>query len=735
MFMFTKIINLPLGNLSGNSRPAVTSRLKVISSRKPISRSLILGLLASIAFSIANTSALADVTRVPDAELTMNKNLSYDLHSTLYWLRFGHYSPKDLDDEYSSRIFDSYIKVLDPNKVYFTQVDMDGFEKYRSKLDDLIKKRDVEVAFDIFKLYRQRLDQRTDYILDLIDSDFDFDQTESINIDRDTYSWAANEIEVEAKWAKRIKNDTLQQLMAKTEIDEVRENLKRRYNRQRDVIYQLKADEVFEWFMNSFTRDHGPHTTYMSHVTAENFEISMSLQLTGIGAALNTDEDYTVVNRIITGGPAEKSNAIKAEDKIIAVGQDGEEMINVIGWRLMDVVQMIRGDIATKVRLDILPGESAPGSPPERLELVRDLIKLDDQAAQLSNIEITDGAIKHNYSVISIPSFYSNADQVRNGGGEFIATTHDVNELLKEVKASDSEGLILDLRGNGGGYLNEAVSLTGLFIDQGPVVQVVGSRPNQRQVHRDTNSMIAYDGPLIVLIDRYSASASEIFAAALQDYGRALIVGERSFGKGTVQYPKALRDRDNERKSKIKFTNAQFFRISGSSTQHRGVVPDLVLNSGQEDTEFGERSYDNALPWSTTAAAKYVPRSFDSNLVNSLSEKHLRRSESSPAFSLLRKNSARIAENKNIKSLSLNLKERQVDRDQREAQSLENLNQYRRSLGLEAVTEETRKDNPLPDEDEHWNIVYHTEAARIMQDFNQPNRNVITKTLESTPSS
>jgi carboxyl-terminal processing protease len=473
----------------------------------------------------------------------------------------------------------------------------------------------------------------------------------------------------------------------------------------------------------------------MSHVTAENFEISMSLQLTGIGAALNTDEDYTVVNRIITGGPAEKSNAIKAEDKIIAVGQEGEEMINVIGWRLMDVVQMIRGDIGTKVRLDILSGASAPGSPPERLELIRDLIKLDDQAAQLSSIEIPEGDKKHNYSVISIPSFYSNADQVRNGGGEYVATTHDVNELLKEVKASDSEGLILDLRGNGGGYLNEAVSLTGLFIDQGPVVQVVGSRPNQRQVHRDTNSMIAYDGPLIVLIDRYSASASEIFAAALQDYGRALIVGERSFGKGTVQYPKALRDRDSERKSKIKFTNAQFFRISGSSTQHRGVVPDLILNSGQEDTEFGERSYDNALPWSKTTAAKYVPGSFDSSLLNSLSEKHLRRSESSPAFSLLRKNSTRIVDNKNIKSLSLNLQERQVDRDQREAQSLENLNQYRASLGLDAVTEETRKDNPLPDEDEHWNIVYHTEAARIMQDFNQRNRSVITKTLESTPSS
>lgn len=722
MFMFTKILTLPMGKLAG-------------SSRNLVSRSLKLGLIASISFSITAGTAFADVTRVTDAELTMDKNLSYDLHSTLYWLRFGHYSPKELDDEYSSRIFDAYIKVLDPNKVYFTQEDMDGFEKYRTKLDDLIKKRDVEVAFDIFKLYRQRLDERTETILSLIDTDFDFTKSESINIDRDTYSWAPNTKAVNAKWHKRIKNDTLQQLMAKTEIEEIRENLKRRYNRQRDVIYQLKSDEVFEWFMNSFTRDHGPHTTYMSHVTAENFEISMSLQLTGIGAALTTDEDYTVVNRIITGGPAEKSKAIKAEDKIVAVGQEGKEMINVIGWRLMDVVQMIRGDLGTKVRLDVLSGANAPGSPPERLELVRDLIKLDDQAVKLSTIEVPDGENKHNYSVISIPSFYSNADQVRNGGGEFVATTHDVNELLKDVNASDSEGLILDLRGNGGGYLNEAVSLTGLFIDQGPVVQVVGSRANQRQVHRDRDSKVAYDGPLVVLIDRYSASASEIFAGALQDYGRALIVGERSFGKGTVQYPKSLRDRNNERKSKIKFTNAQFFRISGSSTQHRGVVPDLILNDGEEDTEFGERSYDNALPWSKTEAAKYVPGSFDQTILNALSAKHLDRSEKSPAFSLLRKNSERVMSNKNIKSLSLNLDERQLERDQRESDSMGNLNQYRASLGLEAVTEETRKDNPLPDEDEHWNIVYHAEAARILHDYNQRNKNVITKTLESTPNS
>ena len=683
--------------------------------------------LVGLSLVIATSTAHADIKRVPDSALTMDKNLSYDIHSTLYLLRFGHYLPKNLDDEYSSRIFDSYFKTLDPNKVYFTQKDIDKFEPYRAKLDDLIKKRDAEIAFDIFKLYRQRISERTDYILELIDSDFDFTKEETINIDRDTFSWSKDKKELESKWAKRIKNDVLQGLMAKTPIAEVRTNLKRRYNRQQDVVYQYKADEVFEWFMNSFTRDHGPHTTYMSHATAENFEISMSLQLTGIGAALTTDEDYTVINRIIKGGPAEKSKAVKAEDKIVAVGQKDGDMINVIGWRLMDVVQMIRGDIGTKVRLDILPADSAPGSPPERLELIRDLIQLEDQAVKLSNVEIPDGNQKHNYSVISIPSFYSNANQVRNGGGKLVATTHDVEELLKEVKASNSDGLILDLRGNGGGYLNEAVSLTGLFIDQGPVVQVV-SKPNRRQVHRDRDSRVAYDGPLVVLIDRYSASASEILAGALQDYGRALIIGERSFGKGTVQYPRPLRDGNNDRKSQIKFTNAQFFRISGSSTQHRGVIPDIILNSGEEDTEFGERSYDNALPWSTTEPAKYEPGSFSPSLLNKLTTLHKDRSEQSPAFGLLRKNSERVLENKNITELSLNLKERQLERDQREKESLDNLNTYRQSLGLEEVTTETRKDNPLPGEDEHWNNVYHKEAAKIMHDFNKlSNKAVITK--------
>ncbi len=711
----------PLGGVKVKSKSAT----KGVSPKAKLASKIALSIAAAGSLFISPLSH-ADVQEVPESELTMTKDLSFDIHKTLYYLRYLHYSPKDLDDAYSEKIFDGYLKVLDPNKVYFTKADIKEFGQYRKKIDDFLIRRDAEVAFDIFKVFRDRLEERTTLIRDLIKSDFDFTVDEELNIDRDSYEWK-NEKAIADEWRKRIKNDTLQQLMAKTPIEEVRENLLRRYNRQRDVIFQLKGEEVFEWFMNSYTTEHGPHTTYMSHVTAENFDISMSLSLQGIGAALNTDEDYTVVNRIIKGGPAEKSGAIKAEDKIVAVGQDNEDMINVIGWRLNDVVQMIRGDKGTKVKLDVLSGDAAPGTPPERLELVRDVIQLEDQAAKLSYVEVPDGQRTSKYGVISIPSFYSNARQVGRGGGKYVATTHDVAKLIKEAEKEGIDGLALDLRGNGGGYLNEAVSLTGLFIDQGPVVQIVGSRPNQRSVEKDLDRNVAYDGPVVVMIDRYSASASEIFAGAMQDYGRALVIGERSFGKGTVQRPEPLRG--GNRKSTIKFTNAQFFRISGSSTQHKGVVPDLKLNSGQEDEEFGERAYDNALPWTQTRPADYKAGSLPIGLVASLAQKHMTRSERSPAFDFLRKNSERILENREIKSLSLNLAKRKTERDEREARALAELNEYREALGLEAVTADTRKDNPLPGEDEHWNQVYHEEAANILHDYVQHQSDLVTKNV------
>ncbi len=678
----------------------------------------------------ATGSATADVIKIKDAELTMNAELAEDVHQTLYHLRYGHYLPNELNDEYSSRILDAYLELLDPRKSYFTQKDIDQLSAYRYKLDDYLKKRNVEVAFDIFKLYRQRLDKRTELALELIQNDFDFTKDDSINIDRDNYVWAKDDNEIKEVWRKRIKNDTLLQLMSDTELDKVRENLTRRYQRQRDVTFQLKADEVFEWFMNAYTKELSPHTQYMSHVTAENFRINMSLSLQGIGAALQTEEDYTVINRIITGGPAEKSKQISPEDKIVGVAQDNEEMINVIGWRLMDVVQMIRGDKGTKVRLDIIKNGSAPGAPPETIELVRDVIQLEDQAAKLSYVDIPDGNKERKFSVISIPSFYSNSGQAK-GGAKYTATTHDVRKLLEEMKGTDSEGLVIDLRGNGGGYLNEAISLTGLFIEKGPVVQVIQSN-RKRQVLKDRDSSVAYDGPMVVLVDRYSASASEIFAAALQDYGRAVIVGERSFGKGTVQRVAPLRVGNNvSHESQVKFTTAQFFRVNGGSTQHRGVTPDVQLNSGIEDEEFGERAYDNALPWSKTDAADYPVQTISTSLIQDLNRRHLERSKTEPAFVLLRQSSERVAKNKSIKELSLNIETRKARRDSIESQSLVELNAYRETLGLEPVTTETRKDNPLPDEDEHWNIVYHTEAARILLDQNKWTGAVFTKTSSS----
>lgn len=676
------------------------------------------------------TTSLADVIETPESTLTMNEELGEDINQTLYHFRYGHYLANELNDEYSERTLNGYLDLLDPNKVYFTQKDIDAFHVYRHELDDLLKKRDAEVAFDIFKIFRERMDDRNNSLNELIHQDFDFTLDETITIDREELEWAKSEKELEDRWHKRIKNDTLSQVMAETDIEEIRENLERRYQRQRDVTFQLKADEVFEWFMNAYAKELGPHTQYMSHVTSENFRINMSLSLEGIGAALQTEQDYTVINRIIPGGPAELSGEIDPEDKIIAVGQGDEEKVNVIGWRLMDVVQMIRGDKGSVVSLDIVKHDSTPGTPPETIKLVRDVIQLEDQAAKLSEVTIPDGDNSRLFSVISIPSFYSNSGLAQNGGAKYTATTHDVRQLLEQIKETDSEGLIIDLRGNGGGYLNEAISLTGLFIQQGPVVQVVQSN-KKRQILKDDDRNVAYDGPMVVLVDRYSASASEIFAAALQDYGRAIIIGERSFGKGTVQRVAPLRYGDNvSHESQVKLTTAQFFRINGGSTQHDGVTPDVTLNSGLQDDEFGERAYDNALPWSQTQAANYESTQFPETLISDLNKMHTERSYQSPAFTYLRQNSERITENKNIKELSLNLKTRTAENDKSEETVLAQLNAYRQSLGLESITMETRDDNPLPDEDEHWNIIFHEEAARILLDQTKWTRNIIAKDID-----
>ena len=684
---------------------------------------------ALLTLGLGTGTAFAEYKPVSDEELTMNRELHEDVHQTLFFLQRAHYRPATLDDSFSSSVLDTYLDLLDPNKLYFTASDVQSFEPYRYKLDDILKRRDAEVAFDIFKIYRKRIQARTEVLPEIIQAKHDFTVDEEILIDSDSLDWARDSAELNERWRKRVKNDLVQQILGETEIGEARENLERRYSRQKDVVMQLDSDDVFEWFMNAYTKELEPHTQYMSHATAENFRISMSLSLQGIGAELRSEDDYTIVNSTIVGGPAETSGQIDADDKIVGVQQDGEEMIDVIGWRLRDVVEMIRGDKGTKVTLNIIDGAAAPGSPAKSVDIVRDIIKLEDRAAKLSYVDIPDRSAKRKYAVISIPSFYSGAGMPSDEDG-YAATTHDVRKLIKEMAADNPEGLVIDLRGNGGGYLNEAISLTGLFIDQGPVVQVVQSN-RKRQELRDEDRGVAYDGPLAVLIDRYSASASEIFAAAIQDYGRGVVVGERSFGKGTVQRLSPLRYGDYvSHESQIKFTTAQFFRINGDSTQHKGVVPDIILNSGSEDEEFGERSLENALPWTTTQAAIYTGTEIPTDMVADLQKSHLVRSERSAAFSFLRKNSERIAKNKERETLSLNLEKRKAEREKLEQLALAELNSYRQSLGLEPVTEESREDNPLPNDDEHWNIVFHEEAARILLDQAKWTRNLITQSNE-----
>ena len=674
-------------------------------------------LILSSALCLFCYSATADFIPVPQETLTMDRDMHIDVFQTLRLLQNYHYLPDELNDEFSSRILDKYLDSLDPNKVYFIKSDIDAFEKYRYKLDDSLKKADAEVAFEIFTVLRERIKQRTEYIEKIIDTDFDFSKDEILDIDTEERKWAKNENEISVLWNKRVKNDVLTQVLSDTPIEEIRSNLKRRYQRQYELIHQMQPDDVFETFMNAYTKELEPHTQYMSTITSENFKINMSLSLEGIGAALQTDQDYTVINRIITGGPADMSDALDAEDKIIGVGQEGEDIINVIGWRFMDVVKIIRGEKGSKVTLEILPHDSAPGSPSEKVTLVRDVIQLEEQRAKLSHIELGETDNKQVFSVISIPSFYSNAGQISPASPDYRSTTNDVKNHLIEIKNKNTDGVIIDLRGNGGGFLTEAIDLTGLFIPAGPVVQVRRSN-GKNKVHSSHNKQVFYDGPLMVLIDRFSASASEIFSGAIQDYGRGIVVGERSFGKGTVQQVAPLRPQsDAEHKSEIKFTVAQFFRINGHSTQHKGVVPDIILNSGEEDEEFGERSYDNALPWSTITSASYKAQNISGRLTKHLSKQHQKRSIKDPAFIFLRENSESVARNKKMKQLSLNIDKRKQLKQQLEDENLNALNRYRASLNLEPVTEETRKDNPLPDKDEHWEKVFQQEAANIFSDL------------------
>jgi carboxyl-terminal processing protease len=599
-----------------------------------------------------------------------------------------HYRRAPLDDHLSSLILDRYLDAIDGGRSYFYASDIAEFERYRYELDDAIKAGDVEPAFVIFRRYQQRSRERMAYAIDLLAKKPDFDVDESFNFDREKEPWPANTAEMNELWRKRVKNDELSLVTAGKQWTEAADILRKRYEHVAKRMDQSKPEDVFEAFMNAFVLSLDPHSNYFSARNSEEYNIQMSLSYEGIGASLQLTDDYVTVIDVIAGGPAATSGKLTANDRITAVGEGKNgELTDVIGWRLDDVVQKIRGPGGTQVRLQLLPAGAAPGSAQKVVEFTRNRVSLEAQASHKAMRVVQRNGHDVKVGVITVPSFYQDYDASRAGAKDYRSTTRDVQRLITELKKDGADVLIMDLRANGGGYLPEAESLTGLFIDRGPVVQLRDTT-GRIEVDDDPDPSIFYSGPMIVLVDRFSASASEIFAGAIQDYGRALIVGQQTYGKGTVQNAHPLNYTIFGRKpelGQLNVTIGKYYRITGESTQDRGVTPDIALPSLIDANEVGESTRDRALPWDHIEPAAFKVEGDLKSMTASLEKLHEERTANSADFRYLHDDIAALETMRNQKTLSLNLKTRETERKRLESERLERENTWRAAHGVKPV--------------------------------------------------
>jgi carboxyl-terminal processing protease len=629
-------------------------------------------LIAAMTMAIASAYAGAQVEKAADVQI---KPAAQQGQAALWASRVlprYHYKATPLDDAMSEKIFDRYLKSLDGEKLFLTQADIDQFAPYRTKLDDAIVSENLTVPFAMYNLYQQRFNERMAYARELLKSKFDFTQDESYQFDREKAEWPKTDAEVKDLWRKRVKNDWLRLKLAGKDDKSIRETLDKRYDNYVIRSKKLNNEDVFQIFMNAYAMSIEPHTNYLGPRASENFDIAMRLSLEGIGAVLQPRDEYTVIREIVPGSPAGLSNKLKVGDRIIGVGQgESGPFTDVLGWRIDDVVGQIRGAKDSTVRLQVLPADAGPDGKPFVLPLIRKKISMEEQSAKKTILEVKDGAVKRRIGVISLPTFYQDFEARRKGDKDFKSATRDVGRLLKELKADKVDNVLIDLRNNGGGSLNEAVELTGLFIDRGPVVQQRNAE-GRVEVESDNVPGLVWDGPVGVLINRASASASEIFAAAIQDYGRGLIIGEPSFGKGTVQTLVNL-DRfgqsDKARFGELKMTIAQFFRINGGTTQLRGVTPDIKLPQVSDADSFGESSYDNALPYTQIKPAVYIPAGELKEIVPVLDKKHEARVSKDKDFQYLLEDIAIVKKQRKENSVSLNETSRRKERDQQEARA------------------------------------------------------------------
>ncbi len=597
-------------------------------------------------------------------------------------LEENHYSKLPYDDKLSAEHLDAYLEALDGGKMFFTAQDVAEFQKYRTTMDEQLPKGNLEAGYAIFNRFQERLEARLESLLENMPeriAAMDFTIDESYELDPEGRQWASTQEELDDLWRKHLKNQVLSLRLADKETEEIPETLTRRYRNQLNRVKQYNNQDVFQIYANALTELYDPHTNYFSPRRSENFNINMRLSLEGIGAVLQVEDEYTKVARLVPKGPADKQGQLKPSDRIVGVAQDDDgEMVDVIGWRLDDVVDLIRGPKGSTVRLQVIPAKAPATDARKTITIVRNEVKLEEQAAQKKVLEIPNGDQTLKIGVIDIPAFYIDFEAMRRGDEDYKSTTRDVSKLLQELQSEGIDGLVIDLRNNGGGSLQEANELTGLFIEYGPTVQI---RHSSRRVWRDGKRLKSnyYDGPLAVMINRLSASASEIFAGAIQDYERGLIVGDRSFGKGTVQTLTPLTE------GQLKITESKFYRISGDSTQHRGVIPDVPFPSLYDPEEIGESSLDHALPWDQINPVRH--RRYDdlSTVLPRLTHLFQERSHSNPDFVLLEDQISLAAENRKVTSLPLNEKARIAMREEQKAQALAIENKRRIALGEEPL--------------------------------------------------
>jgi carboxyl-terminal processing protease len=633
-------------------------------------------------------------------------------------LKRHHYNKPPLNDERSIKIYQGYLKLLDPSRSFFTAADIAEFDQWGSQFDDLLKGGDLDPGYTIYKRHLDRLKQRLEFALAQLakgTDSFDFSVDESLLIDREKSPWAKNSAELDELWRKRLKDEVLRLKIAGKEPKAIQELLVKRYKNQIARLEQTRSEDIFQAYMNAFAETYDPHTSYLSPDNAESFDINMSLSLEGIGAVLQNDNDYVKVVRLVPAGPADKSKQIVPADKIIGVAQGNSEMVDVIGWRLDEVVKLIRGPKGSVVRLDVIPASNAPGDQSTKVvSITREAVKLEEQAAKKSVLNLKHEGRDYKLGVIELPAFYLDFKAFRAGDPEYTSTTRDVKRLLTELQAEHVDGVVLDLRNNGGGSLQEATELTGLFIDQGPTVLVRNS-DGKVDVLSDENPGVFYKGPLAVLVNRLSASASEIFAGAMQDYHRALIIGGQTFGKGTVQTVQPLNH------GELKLTLAKFYRVSGQSTQHQGVLPDIDYPAIVDTKQIGESALAAAMPWDSISPAIKPEVDPFKPFLTELKARHEARTAKAPDFVFTRENLALAQQLAHETSVSLNETTRRAQHADIEGKQLAMENTRRKAKGEEQLKELKKVDedaSPVeepkikPEDD-----AYLSETGRILLDY------------------